>query len=291
MTTNNYTFLTIPIEHIYPDIKQPRLGMLSEEDCVRLITSIQQYGVLSPIAVIQAAENEYTIMDGHRRYFSAKHVGLKEVPCNVYQRMPEGELESRRYEIQTNRKNWKPIERSQVLKAIRDYYKFNSNRALAEHLNISETLAANSLQLGKERMQWIEVMAQHKLLESYQTEFMRLKSKLRRIKDLEVDQIAKIIFKKVEDDVITNSRDFRILGKLFKRGTVNEDALYRFLSKPDATMKELLKKTSSSSVALCVDDLMNEMTERLQKGAAFDPQEENSLRQLITFITDSVLSK
>ena len=276
----NYVFEVISIEHIFPDVKQPRINARKDEDRIQLIASIKMYGIETPLAVIRTTANEYTIIDGHRRYYSAKQIGLKKVPCRVYEKMSEGELESRRYEIQNNRKNWKPLERAGVFKAIRDFFQFKSNRELSDHLNISETLAANSLQLMGEQIKYLEMMASYKLPESYQTEFMRLKPKLRRIKEFEIEEIIGKIFEKVEHDVITTSRDFRRLGSLFKRGTANEEALHWFLSNHDETVEELLRRSSRSGVSLYAEDLMKAIAEKKQLGASFDPQEEITLKQL-----------
>ncbi len=291
MQKQMYVFEMLPITDVHPDGNQPRKVTVKEEEHAQLVASIQTYGIEMPLSVVQNEERKYDIIDGHRRYFAAKKVGLSYVPCRVYQKMPEGELESRRYEIQNNRKSWKPLERAQVLKRIRECLKLKNNKDLSAHLHVSETLVANALQLMGLKYEYLEMMAGYGLAESYQTEFMRLKPKMRRIKDLEVDEIIERIFKKVQDNVITNSREFRKLGSLFKRATANEDALHAFLTDPDHNVKNLGRKTSSSGVSLYAEDLQHEIVERLQKGGVFDAQEIGTLTQLAALIRDKVLSQ
>jgi hypothetical protein len=49
---------------------------------------------------------------------------------------------------------------------------FSSNRQLADHLGITEAVVANSLQLRKQKMDYIELMERYDLSESYRIEFV-----------------------------------------------------------------------------------------------------------------------
>jgi len=275
-----YEFRSVPLDQLNPDINQPRRDVREDADRVKLVLSIQTYGIETPLSVVKDNDDTFTIIDGHRRYYSAKDIGLVEVPCRIYERMPRGELESRRFQIQNNRKNWKPLERAGSLQTIKAFFKFKTNKQLADHLNISETHAANSLQLRNEQVGYLEMMAKYDLQESYQVEFMRLKKKLRKIKDFEVDDIIGEIFKKVKHDVIRTSRDFRRLGSVFARATANEKQLYEFLSNPDQTVEELLRRTGRTRLLLLAEDLIKEIAEKKSEGIEFSPQDEKILREL-----------
>ena len=199
--------------------------------------------------------------------------------------MQKGELESRRVEIQTNRRPWRPLERAGILNQIKNFFKFVSNRELSDHLHISETLAANSLQLLGEKLEYLEMMKEYKLAESYQVEFIRLKPKLRRIKEFEIDEIIEKIFQKTEQKTITSSREYRQLGSLFKRATANEAALYQFFLNSDETVDELLRNTSRSGICLHAEDLIKSITEKISKATPLDNQEKNALKQIATLIS------
>ena len=128
------------------------------------------------------------------------------------------------------------------------------------------------------------MMSAYGLAESYQTEFMRLKPKIRRIKELEVDDIINRIFEKVSQKTIKTSRDFRTLGDIFKKASANEKALYKFFSDPDETVKELMVRTSRSEISLNTEKLIMEITERKREGAVLNPEEDAVLKQLVKLL-------
>jgi ParB/RepB/Spo0J family partition protein len=275
-----YEFRSIDIEQVHPDVNQPRKDVRDDADRAKLVLSIRVYGIEIPLSVVKTGDDEYTIIDGHRRYFSAKEIGHDKVPCRIYDTMPKGELESRRFEMQNNRKNWKPLERAWSLERVKELVGLKTNRQLADHLHISETNAANSLQLKKEHMGYLETMAKYNLKESFQVEFMRLKPKLRKIRDLEVDDIIGVIFKKVDNKVISSSREFRTLGSIFLRATANEEALYEFLIDPDKNIEELERRTGRTKLLLLGEDLIQEITAKTSQGTPFTPQDEVILKEL-----------
>lgn len=51
-----------------------------------LVKSIQEYGIMNPLIVrpIEDVEDSYEIISGHRRYHAAQRLGLKRIPCTVY---------------------------------------------------------------------------------------------------------------------------------------------------------------------------------------------------------------
>lgn len=279
---NEYKFEVLPVEELETDPNQPRKRG-SDTDLPRLVASIQKYGVETPLSVVQT-DDRIRIIDGHRRYAAARQVGLSHVPCRIYASMSRGELESRRFEIQNNRRPWRPLERAGIINQIKNFFRFTSNKELAAHLYVSESLAANSLQLLGEKVEYLEMMKEHGLSESYQMEFIRLKPKLRRIKEFEIDEIIEIVFKKTEQKTIKTSRDYRRLGSLFKRATANEDALHWFLSNSDATVDELWLRSSRSGVSLFAEELSKAVAERLQLGGSFDQRELAALDQLIELV-------
>lgn len=284
--SDHYVFEIINIEQIQTDPDQPRKRG-NDSDLPRLVASIKKYGIEMPLSVVRT-DDGVKIIDGHRRYTASRQLGLTELPCRVYEKMSKGELESRRFEIQTNRRPWRPLERAGILNQIKNFFRFNNNQ-LSEHVHISESLAANCLQLLGEKLEYLEMMKEHGLDESYQMEFIRLKPKLRRIKEFEIDEIIEKIFQKTKQKTIKNSKDYRRLGSIFKRATANEAALHQFFLNPDETIGELIKNTSHSGISLYSEDLIKAIAEKMQKGETVDAQERIILQQVIT-IAQQILS-
>ena len=147
-----YVFAELPIEKIERDSNQPRRDFGTEGDTNRLLTSIKRYGIENVIAVSEYEPGRYLIIDGHRRYICAQKLGFTTVPVRIYPKLSAGELEAIRYEIQNNRRPWRPMERSEALERIKSENGFGSNRELSQYLGITESVVSNSLQLRRQQV-------------------------------------------------------------------------------------------------------------------------------------------
>lgn len=283
-----YVFAELPVEKIERDSKQPRRDFGTDGDTNRLLSSIKQHGIENVIVVSEYEPGRYKILDGHRRYICAQKLGFEKIPCRVYPKLSEGEFEARRYEIQNNRRPWKPMERSEALERIKDKSGFTSNRQLAKHLGITESVVANSLQLRKQKMDYIELMERYSLSESYRIEFVRLMPKLRKIKHHEVDEIIINLFERIKHKVIKNSKELRKLGSIFLRATANEEELARFLSDNDMTIYELEQRTLQSGFSLHIEELIKSISHKRRSGIAFSTQEKAFLDQLKELLDEAV---
>lgn len=277
-------FRDLPLEQIEHDPDQPRKDFGVEADNNRLLVSLKEIGMQQPIVVVQVGEKRYKIIDGHRRHIGAKELGLTTVPCRIFAKLPKGELERFRFEIQNNRREWKPLERSEALELIKNAKGFRTNRELAECLGLSETTVYFCLQLRKQRLEYIGLMEKYELPETYRFEFINLKPKIRKIRDFEVSDIATILFKKSKHGVIKTAKSFRKLKKIFLRAHLNEKELYTFLSDPDMTVDDLVERTVQSGPSLLVEKLLLELGNIFQKGTDIPEQEEARYVQLRDFL-------
>ena len=275
-----FTFKELPLDKIERDPNQPRRDFGTNGDQNRLLLSIQQYGIQQPLVVSEIQDNRYLILDGHRRYLCAQKLALTLVPCRIYPKLPVGQFESLRYEIQNNRRPWRPLEKAEALRSLKDIFRFENNKKLAEHIHMSESAIQASMQLAKEKSIFLELMASYELTDSYQIAFIRLKPKLRKIKDLEVDNLIKILFAKVQAKVIRSSKDFGALGKIFLRASANEPELYQFFRSPEMTVSELIQRAMQSGCSALLEQVIREISGRRQKGIAFSSQEKVALEQL-----------
>jgi len=278
------TFKDLPVDQIEQDPDQPRKDLAVQADDTRLQNSLREIGMQQPIVVLQIDDKRYKIIDGHRRHIAAKELGFKTVPCRIFKKLPKGELERLRFEIQNNRREWKPLERSDALERIKTVKGFTSNRELAECLGVSETLIHFSLQLRKQTLEYIGLMEKYELPETYRYEFMSLKPKIRKIKNFEVSDITTVLFKKAKHGVIKTAKSFRKLKKIFLRAHLNEKELCEFLADPDMTVDDLLEKTVQSGPSLLVEKLLIELGKIFQKGADIAAQDEATFMQLRDFL-------
>lgn len=278
----DFVFREIPLKYLEQDPEQPRKNFGTEGDKNRLFLSVRNIGIQQPLVVSEVEENRFIILDGHRRYQCAQRLELATVPCRVYPKLDSGDFAYIRFEVQNNRRPWKPLERSDALNSIKESKGFRSNRDLAKHLHISEDLVSNSLQLRNQKIEHIILMERYDLEESYRTEFIHLKPKLRKIKEFEVDQIICNLCERVQQGVIKNAKDFRKLGKIFLRAKANEEQIYSFLSNPDMTVKELdLQNPVQTGFSLLLEEVLSRLTDAMtQTSTTFSDGEKNLITKL-----------
>ncbi len=82
----NQTLQDIEVSSIAPNPHNPRL-IFDEEELDDLKKSIKKVGILVPLTVYKNNKkhpsNEYIILDGERRWRSAKELGLSTIPANI----------------------------------------------------------------------------------------------------------------------------------------------------------------------------------------------------------------
>lgn len=288
MNQKGYTYQLLPIGQIQCDPDQPRKDFGTEGDENRLTISIKENGILDPIKVSTLENNKFIIIDGHRRYKVAQKLEFKTIPCIVYPHLKTGDLETHRFEMQTNQRRWRPTERSEALERIKTAKQFKSNRELAQFLGLSETVVANSLQLRKLTLEYISLMEKYNLSETYRVEFIRLKPKLRKLGNKEVSDIIVNIFERIQNHVIKSAKDLRKLGRIFLRATANEKELNNFFSDPDMTIQELEQHTLQSGSSLLVEQLIKYISNKRQKGTNFSSQEKAFLDQLKILLNEAL---
>lgn len=73
----------IPIEQLKPFSDNP-YKVTDNEEMERLIESIKENGILSPLIVRPLRGNDFEVISGHRRLYASKKAGLKEIPAFIY---------------------------------------------------------------------------------------------------------------------------------------------------------------------------------------------------------------
>jgi len=138
---------SISISKIKPNKNQPRkeFDKLKMEE---LKSSIQEKGILQPIAVREIKKNHYEIIAGERRYRAAKEIGLKTIP--VYILSVDSESEIMEYALIENiqRVDLDPIEESEAYALLKSKYNLSQNE-ISKKVGKSRSFIANSLRLLK----------------------------------------------------------------------------------------------------------------------------------------------
>lgn len=288
MSDQTFILKELPLKQLQLDAKQPRKDYGVDGDENRLFVSMRDVGIQQPLVVKAVDKDLYTIIDGHRRYICAQRLGLETVPCRVYTKLGAGELERVRFEVQNNRREWKPMERAEAISQAKTAKRLDTDREVAEYLHVAPSTINSALSLRTQHMDYISLMEKYQLPETYRVEIGRLISKVRKIRDLEPNPIIVILFDKVQRKAIKNAKDFRVLKRIFLRATANEDPLYRFLKDPMMTIAELERITSQSATALLIDRLFSDLGSQAQRGEKIAPQEKALYTQLRDLLTHMV---
>jgi ParB/RepB/Spo0J family partition protein len=257
-----FKFDELSLDVIETDPNQPRklFEMRNGGDHTRLLKSIQHYGIEEPIKVSEIETGRYIIMDGHRRYECAKELGLNTISCRIYPKMNDGEFEARRYEMQNNRRSWRPIEKANAINRIKTEFQDASPKEIADLIGTTQTSLFHYEEMRNTRMDYIEVMSALNLQEYQRIGFLRVLPKLRRIKQFQIDDIVKIIFKKISDNLLYRGRDFTSLRKFFSIASLHEEQIEQFLTEPKMSVTELCELTQLSGISSQIKNLIQDLS-------------------------------
>lgn len=97
------------IGNIRPNPRNPRL-VFPEDELDRLAASIDQEGILVPIAVFENDDDTtFTLIDGERRYKCAVKLGLQHIPALIKQRQSDVQNLVSMFNIHQMREPWRDI--------------------------------------------------------------------------------------------------------------------------------------------------------------------------------------
>src|SRR3990167_4499872 len=133
----NKSILSIPIDLIVPEAKQPR-QYLDPAKLEELKNSIAKHSVLVPIAVMKQANGKYLLIDGERRYRASKALKLKDIPAIVHSAQDFSKAQVKRYHIQERTLGWTGLDKAQMLfQMLENIDNTEERKQLAEDLGMN----------------------------------------------------------------------------------------------------------------------------------------------------------
>ena len=141
-------YFLCPLDRLRPNPRQPRQS-IDEQDLSDLAASIKEKGVLQPLVVRKADEQDgaYEIIAGERRFRAAQMAGLATVPVVIKDVSPEEVLELALIE-NIQRKDLTPIEEALAYKRLLEEYGI-TQQELSKRVGKDRSTIANSLRLLK----------------------------------------------------------------------------------------------------------------------------------------------
>ena len=141
---NSSGFQKIPLHRIEPNPDQPRREF-DEAALASLAESIQQHGILQPLAVRTVRDGYYQIVAGERRWRAARIAGLQEVPAVIVDADDRTTAELALIE-NLQRQDLNPVEEAQGYRRLIDQYGLTQEET-ASRVGKSRPAVANALRL------------------------------------------------------------------------------------------------------------------------------------------------
>ena len=121
----------IPIDELFPFKNHP-FKVLDDESMQRMVESVEQYGVLSPLIARPRPEGGYEIISGHRRQHAAQLAGLETLPV-IVRNMDDDAAVILMVDSNLQRENILPSERAFAYKMKLDAMRRTSGRPSKEN--------------------------------------------------------------------------------------------------------------------------------------------------------------
>ena len=143
-TTSDQGIKQIPINQIQPNPQQPRVQM-DEEALEELAASIREHGILQPLIVRKAGDENFILIAGERRWRAAELAGLTFVPAIERDVTEQGHLELALIE-NVQRADLTPLEMAEAYKTLSEDFSL-THEQIAERVGKSRTSVTNTLRL------------------------------------------------------------------------------------------------------------------------------------------------
>lgn len=128
----------IPTDSIIKNENNPRKEpSFTPEQLESLRHSINTHGVLQPVLVEPYDQDMYLLIEGERRWWSAKLEGIQELPAIVVNRMSEHDEVVVMFNIHTQHKGWEMAEELAAIRNLKSKNGHLSDEELATELGMS----------------------------------------------------------------------------------------------------------------------------------------------------------
>jgi len=100
----------IPLDLIEPNPGNPRGVVETDASFERLVSSINEVGILVPLVVRQLGPSQFQLVDGERRYLAAKKLRIPRVPTHVLLHgVDTQDLRRYMFHLHMTREQWEPL--------------------------------------------------------------------------------------------------------------------------------------------------------------------------------------
>ena len=137
----------LPIKKIIPNKNQPR-KIFDEKQLSSLIESVEEKGIIQPIAVRKINDDTFEIIAGERRYRAAKTIKLHSIPAYILKINDSFEMMELALIENIQRSNLNAMEEAEGYLLLKNKYNF-SQIEIAKKISKSRSEIANKMRLLK----------------------------------------------------------------------------------------------------------------------------------------------
>lgn len=205
----------LKIIEVEPNRNQPRRNF-DEDSLEELAKSIEQYGVIQPIIVVQK-DGYYEIVAGERRWRASKKAGLQEIPAIVRE---NDERKNKEIALIENiqREDLNPIEKAKGIKSLMEDYELTQQQ-VADVLGKARSSIANTVRILNLDERVIELALEGKLTEGHCKALLAIPEK-----DRQYDMAMYMI---KSGDSVRDAEKKMAVRKTMKKKDRKYEAIYR----------------------------------------------------------------
>jgi len=191
----------IPINDIIPNIYQPRIKF-DDKLLTELSESIKNHGIIQPL-ILRKMGNSYEIIDGERRYKSAKKIGMETVPAIILDVNDKETLDIILTE-NMQKQLFSPIEEANAYQQMMLLNRYDIDE-LSKKLNKEKNYIENKLKLLTLLPDIQEALLNNKISEGHARALTKIKDKEKQRKLFKKIIVERIPVKHLEE-IINNSK-------------------------------------------------------------------------------------
>ena len=242
-TQGNNTVITVNANKLKP-FKDHPYQVNANEDMDRLVESIKEKGVLTPL-IIRPLENtdEFEVISGHRRLYAAQKAGITELPAFVHN-ISRDEAVVEMVDSNIQRENILPSEKAKAYKMKNEALKRtagrpkNNSRQVGENLWSVAVIAEDAPDSERQIQRYIRLTnLVPELLEKVDKGNIALTPAVELSYLSEQHQYD--LLETMESEECTPSlSQAQQMKKLSQQGDLDMDSIFRIMSQPKANQKE-----------------------------------------------------
>jgi ParB/RepB/Spo0J family partition protein len=287
--------MDIKLSLIDADPEQPRQEF-NPVDMDRLEKSIREKGIMAPLVLEKDYKpGRYLVIDGERRYRTAKKLKLVEVPATLIQGPLSGtERMVKRFHLQEQIASWSHFDKARAIYYFKDAEKLTT-REIADMLGYHQSSVANWCSILELSKRGQTRVIDRRISFSYLVKVARAVKYYADITDIAHDEIESKIIDKIENGMLRNSTTMSLFTQ-FIAIPGNKDRKLKFLNDPNFSFFNLMGETSEGkSLQLdryCyrINQLNRELSAEVDKKLNTDtnPAQEMSIKRLISTLKEFV---